>query len=159
MLLQNVVWAIAFVGMGLVASGFLHVIIQAGKPADDAATAGLADGDRLDAAAHDGCGGGGAVGRGGEVRRRAAADWRAAGDHWPRAGFVVRGMFPVEVVATAFRMGWLYMVSPLRLCSNYLLGDQQQLGKIMLAIGGARCLLPAWKLVWGRIDIDGAQER
>lgn len=38
MALQNVVWTIALVGMGLVALGFIHVIIQAGKPADDAAT-------------------------------------------------------------------------------------------------------------------------
>lgn len=37
MVLQNVVWTIALVGMGLVALGFIHVIIQAGKPADDAA--------------------------------------------------------------------------------------------------------------------------
>ena len=35
---QDVVWTIALVGMGLVALGFVHVIIQAGKPADDAAT-------------------------------------------------------------------------------------------------------------------------
>lgn len=38
MTLQDVVWTIALVGMGLVALGFIHVIIQAGKPADDAAT-------------------------------------------------------------------------------------------------------------------------
>lgn len=38
MSLQDVVWAIALVGMGLVALGFVHVIIQAGKPADDAAS-------------------------------------------------------------------------------------------------------------------------
>lgn len=37
MVLQNAVWTIALVGMGLVALGFIHVIIQAGKPADDAA--------------------------------------------------------------------------------------------------------------------------
>jgi len=78
---------------------------------------------------------------------------------WPRAGFVVRGVFLVEVVATTFRLGWLYMVSPVRLCSNYLLTDQQQLGKIMLAIGVAICALLAWKLMWGRIDIDGGRER
>lgn len=35
MSLQDSVFAIALVGMGLVALGFLHVIIQAGKPADD----------------------------------------------------------------------------------------------------------------------------
>lgn len=38
MILQNVVWTIALVGMGLVALGFIHVIIQAGKPADEGAT-------------------------------------------------------------------------------------------------------------------------
>lgn len=38
MILQNVVWAVALVGMGLVALGFIYVIIQAGKPADEGAT-------------------------------------------------------------------------------------------------------------------------
>ena len=38
MILQNVIWTIALVGMGLVALGFIHVVHQAGKPADDAAT-------------------------------------------------------------------------------------------------------------------------
>lgn len=35
---QEVIWAIALVGMGLIAVGFIHVIRQAGKPADDEAT-------------------------------------------------------------------------------------------------------------------------
>ncbi len=38
MALQDVVWTIALVGIGLVALGFIHVIIQAGKPADPDAT-------------------------------------------------------------------------------------------------------------------------
>lgn len=38
MILQDLVWAIALVGMGLVALGFVYVILQAGKAADDAAT-------------------------------------------------------------------------------------------------------------------------
>ncbi len=38
MILQNVIWAIALAGMCLVALGFILVIRQAGKPADDAAT-------------------------------------------------------------------------------------------------------------------------
>ncbi len=74
---------------------------------------------------------------------------------WPRAGFVVRGVFLLEVVATAFRLGWLYTVSPVRLCSNYLLGDQQQLGKTMLALGVAICVLLAWRLMWGHVAIHG----
>ncbi len=38
MILQNVIWTIALVGMGVVTLGFIYVIHQAGKPADDAAT-------------------------------------------------------------------------------------------------------------------------
>jgi uncharacterized membrane protein YeaQ/YmgE (transglycosylase-associated protein family) len=72
---------------------------------------------------------------------------------WPRMGFVVRGVFWVELIATAFRLGWLYLVSPERLCSNYLLSDQQQLGRLLLAIGGAMALLVAWQLIWGRIEV------
>lgn len=76
---------------------------------------------------------------------------------WPRAGFVVRGVFLVEVMATAFRLGWLYMISPVRLCANYLLDDQQRLGQILLAIGAALLLVVAWKLVWGRISVDAVR--
>jgi hypothetical protein len=76
---------------------------------------------------------------------------------WPRAGFVVRGVWLVEGLAMAFRLGWLYMISPVRLCSNYLLSDQQQAGKLMLAIGAAICLLLAWKLMWGHIGIERAR--
>ena len=37
MIFQNGIWSISLIGMGLVALGFLYVILQAGKPADDAA--------------------------------------------------------------------------------------------------------------------------
>lgn len=74
---------------------------------------------------------------------------------WPRAGFVVRGVFLLEVVATTVRLGWLYLASPQRLCSNYLLDDQQQLGKVLLVIGVVISLLMAWKLLWGRFNVDG----
>lgn len=36
MIFQNAIWLIALVGMGLVALGFIYVIVQAGKPADTA---------------------------------------------------------------------------------------------------------------------------
>lgn len=38
MIFQNAIWTISLVGMGLVALGFIYVIMQAGQPADDAAT-------------------------------------------------------------------------------------------------------------------------
>lgn len=71
---------------------------------------------------------------------------------WPRAGFVVRGVVLLELTATAFRLGWLYLISPVRLCSNYLLDDQERLGRLLLAVGLAVVLLLAWKLMWGRIN-------
>lgn len=71
---------------------------------------------------------------------------------WPRMSFVVRGVFLVELTATCFRLGWLYLISPVRLCSNYLLDDQQRLGEYLLALGAAIALILAWKLMWGRID-------
>ena len=71
---------------------------------------------------------------------------------WPRMGFIVRGVFLLELTATFFRLGWLYLISPERLCSNYLLDDQQRLGEMMLAIGALLFLGIAGKLIWGRFD-------
>lgn len=71
---------------------------------------------------------------------------------WPRTGFVVRGFFLMEFVATFFRLGWLYLISPIRLCNNYALDDQQRLGRYMLVIGGGLLIWLAWKLVWGRFE-------
>ncbi len=68
---------------------------------------------------------------------------------WPRAGFIVRGVFLTEFVATFFRLGWLYRVSPIRLCNNYGLGDQQRLGNYMLWIGGGLLAWLALKLLAG----------
>lgn len=69
---------------------------------------------------------------------------------WPRMGFVVRGMFLAEFVATFFRLGWLYRISPVRLCNNYGLDDQQRLGRWMLVLGGGTLAWLVWKLLWGR---------
>ena len=74
---------------------------------------------------------------------------------WPRAGFVLRAAVLVEAIATAFRLAWLYLASPVRLCSNYLLDDQQRLGQGLLALGIALCVLLGWKLMWGHIRVDG----
>ncbi|MCC6316602.1 MAG: hypothetical protein IT361_02835 [Gemmatimonadaceae bacterium] len=73
---------------------------------------------------------------------------------WPRAGFVVRGVVLLEAVASAFRLGWLYLIAPERLCSNYLLGDQQLLGKSLLALGAVACLVIAWRLMWGHVRVE-----
>ncbi|MBE2244172.1 MAG: hypothetical protein IAE86_15560 [Burkholderiaceae bacterium] len=76
---------------------------------------------------------------------------------WPRAGFVVRGVVLLEVTATAFRLGWLYLISPERLCANYLLDDQMRLGRLLAAIGVAIVAFLAFKLMWGRFDSGGTE--
>ncbi len=69
-----------------------------------------------------------------------------------RMNFIVCGVFLLEFIATFFRLGWLYLISPERLCNLYLLDDQQRLGRYMLAIGAALFLGVAGKLVWGHFD-------
>jgi hypothetical protein len=71
---------------------------------------------------------------------------------WRRMGFVVRGLILAELVATSFRLGWLYRISPIRLCSNYGLDDQQRLGGYLLAIGVGLLMWLGWKLLWGRFE-------
>ena len=71
---------------------------------------------------------------------------------WPRMGFVVRGVFLAEFIATGFRLGWLYLISPVRLCNNYALDDQRRLGLLLLAIGGGVLAWMAGKLLWGRFE-------
>jgi hypothetical protein len=78
---------------------------------------------------------------------------------WPRAGFVVRGVVLLELIATTFRLGWLYLISPVRLCSNYLLDDQQRLGELLLAIGISIVLILVWNLMWGHIDTGQADRQ
>lgn len=76
---------------------------------------------------------------------------------WPRAGFVVRGVVLLEVTATAFRLGWLTLISPERLCANYLLDDQMRLGRLLVAIGVSIVVVLAFKLMWGRFDTGNAE--
>jgi hypothetical protein len=73
-----------------------------------------------------------------------------------RAGFAVRGVVLLELIASMLRLGWFYLISPVRMCSNYLLDDQQRLGKILLVAGFAILLVLVWKLMWGHVDSERA---
>lgn len=68
---------------------------------------------------------------------------------WPRTSFVLRGLLLFEAVAMLFRLGWLYLISPLRLCNSYGLSDQQRLGEWLLIAGAALLLGIGWRLLWG----------
>lgn len=72
---------------------------------------------------------------------------------WPRTTFVIRGFFLAELIAMFFRLGWLYMISPVRFCNNYLLDDQQRSGEYMLVIGGATLAWVVIKLLCGHFKL------
>ena len=50
---------------------------------------------------------------------------------------IARGVVKIEFLAMLFRLGWIYLVSPERLCNNYLLNEQQQLGYMMIILAFA----------------------
>lgn len=54
---------------------------------------------------------------------------------WRAFGPVMRGLIHVEAVATVFRLAWLYLDSPVRLCTQYRYDDQQLVGGALAAIG------------------------
>lgn len=59
---------------------------------------------------------------------------------WHQATTVLKCVVVFEVWASITRLGWLYVESPQQLCSSYLIGEQQSVGKILLiisAIGGS----------------------
>jgi len=68
---------------------------------------------------------------------------------WPRMGFVLRGLVVLELIAMLFRLGWLYMVTPVRLCNNYLLDDQHRSGQYMLIVGTILLASVSGKILWG----------
>jgi hypothetical protein len=70
---------------------------------------------------------------------------------WPRMSFIVEGVLLIECIATLFRLGWLCLVWPHRLCNLYLLGDQQRLGQLLLLIGTV-LFLACVEVRWGRLD-------
>lgn len=60
---------------------------------------------------------------------------------WNRLHPVARGVVKIEFLAMLFRLGWLYLIAPDRLCNNYLLADQAALGRGLLAAGAALSLV------------------
>jgi hypothetical protein len=75
---------------------------------------------------------------------------------WPRMTFIVKGVLTVEVLATLFRLGWLYLASPDQLCNLYRIDDQQRLGCWLLALGGAATFVVAARLLFGRFAASPA---
>mgnify|MGYP006079169045 FL=1 len=53
---------------------------------------------------------------------------------WPRLHSIAQGLVKIEFLTMLLRLGWLYLISPVRLCNNYLLNEQVWLGQGFLLI-------------------------
>ncbi|MGB5835156.1 MAG: hypothetical protein WBG92_24660 [Thiohalocapsa sp.] len=65
---------------------------------------------------------------------------------WRQLGPVGRGVMLLEGWAILVRLGWIYMISPVQLCSNYLIGDQQRTGSLLLGLALISAVLA---VIWG----------
>ncbi|MGS2724154.1 hypothetical protein ACVBEJ_10450 [Porticoccus sp. GXU_MW_L64] len=54
---------------------------------------------------------------------------------WPQMHVVARAVVKIEFLTMLFRLGWIYLISPQRLCNNYLLSDQVFLGQGCFVVG------------------------
>lgn len=74
---------------------------------------------------------------------------------WISFGPVIRGLLHVEALATLWRIGWLYLESPTRLCSQYSMGDQQQVGTTLIVLGSVYALWLATSALGSRPLANG----
>jgi len=65
---------------------------------------------------------------------------------WRQLGPVGRGVMLMEGWAILVRLGWIYLISPVQLCSNYLIGDQQRTGSLLLGLALISAVLA---VIWG----------
>lgn len=69
---------------------------------------------------------------------------------WPELPAVGRGVLHVEALASVWRLGWLYLDSPARLCLQYGLDDQQRLGQCLMFAGALYALWLSHLALGGR---------
>ena len=65
---------------------------------------------------------------------------------WCRSSALLKLVLLFEAWASITRLGWLYIESPVQLCSRYLLSEQLLTGRLLLA---ASALLAGAALAWG----------
>ena len=65
---------------------------------------------------------------------------------------IVKGVFLLEVWAMLGRLGYLYKVSPDRLCNNYLLNEQQLLGTALIYLAIITAAVWALRVLFG-VDV------
>ncbi|MGN7297831.1 hypothetical protein ACTHPV_11585 [Ferdinandcohnia sp. SAFN-114] len=73
---------------------------------------------------------------------------------WQLLGPISKAFIWANLISMIFVMSWLYSVSPVRLCNNYLVTAQQQLGKAMFVLGVAICILFIGRVFLGKPEIN-----
>jgi len=68
---------------------------------------------------------------------------------WDRLHPIARGLVKIEFLAMCFRLGWLYLISPDRLCNSYLIDDQVLLGRGLLVVGTALSITWLYPVFFG----------
>ena len=68
---------------------------------------------------------------------------------WHRCPAIARGVIHMEIVATFWRFGWVFLATEERLCLTYLLGDQQRTGTALCCIGAIWSLTVVWRPLFG----------
>lgn len=56
---------------------------------------------------------------------------------WRRLHPIARGVVKIEFLTMLFRLGWIYLIAPDRLCNNYLLNEQEYLAQGFILLGFA----------------------
>ncbi|MCC3355580.1 hypothetical protein [Bacillus sp. REN16] len=60
---------------------------------------------------------------------------------WQLLGPISKAFIWANMISMIFVMSWLYLASPARLCNNYLVTEQQELGKAMFILGMGICIV------------------
>ena len=77
---------------------------------------------------------------------------------WRRLHPIARGLVKIEFLAMCFRLGWLYLISPDRLCNSYLLDDQVLLGQGFLVLGVALSITWLYPVFFGAWSVPSPRE-
>lgn len=77
---------------------------------------------------------------------------------WYRLHPIARGLVKIEFLAMCFRLGWLYLISPDRLCNSYLIDDQVLLGRGFLVVGITLSVTWLYPLFFGAWSMSSPRE-
>ena len=72
---------------------------------------------------------------------------------WLRCHPIIKIVVVFEIWAAAARIGWLYLESPGQLCSNYLIGEQQIVGRVLLMLSAVTGVIGLFYIIFGSFRI------